>query len=66
MSDFEKKYYELLNLTADMRAKQRKYFSEKMKWNLDKAKVAEAKVDAIIKEEILNTQHLHSLQSKLF
>lgn len=58
MSDFEKKYTDLLNAVASMRKHQRDYFKCKTGQGLRAAKHAEAKVDSIINQELANAVQL--------
>jgi len=66
MSDFEKKYYDLLNLVADMRVKQKKYFRMRTSTDLRFAKNAEEKIDNVIKEEVLKIENMKKIQTELF
>lgn len=52
MQDFEQKYNELLNATANMRKHQKAYFGCRTGQNLQAAKRAEAKVDQLINAEL--------------
>jgi len=58
MSDFEKKYTELLNAVASMRKNQKDYFRCRTGQALSAAKRSEAKVDAIIMQELANAVQL--------
>lgn len=64
MQDFEQKYTELLNATANMRRHQKAYFGCRTGQNLNAAKKAESKVDQIINAEVAKAVKLQ--QSMLF
>ncbi len=61
MGDFEKKYYEFMSATADMRRLQREYFNCRSSLILKKAKDAERKVDILIQTEIDKTKQVKNL-----
>lgn len=61
MGDFEKKYYDLINATAEMRRLQKEYFKCRSSLILTQAKKAEAKVDGIIQDEINKSQQIKNL-----
>lgn len=58
MPDFEQKYNELLNATANMRKLQKAYFGCRTSQNLNAAKKAESKVDQLINAEIAKAMQL--------
>lgn len=64
MQDFEQKYTELLNATANMRRHQKAYFGCRTGQNLNAAKKAEQKVDQLINAEVAKAVKLQ--QSMLF
>lgn len=62
MSDFEQKYYDLLNLVAKMRKHQKDFFSKHSSLDFQAAKKVEKKVDEIIAREVMKT---HTAQQSL-
>lgn len=62
MSEFEQKYYDLLNLVAKMRKHQKDFFSKHSSLDLDAAKKIEKRVDKLIQDEVLKT---HTAQQSL-
>jgi len=63
MSDFEKKYYDLLGKVAEMRKWQKDYFRCSSGTTLTKAKACEKRVDDIVTAEAGRS---FQLQQKMF
>lgn len=64
--DYEAKYTELLNATANMRKLQKDYFRCRTSQLLNAAKKSEQRVDAIINQELAKAIQLQQAQTSLF
>lgn len=62
MSDFEEKYFKLLNEVAKMRKHQKDFFAKHSSFDLKAAKEVEKRVDAMIAQEVMKT---HTAQQTL-